>query len=127
MSFIVLDAGALIAIERGSRRVQALLERIRTHGMTILVPAGVVAEVWRNGARQARIAKLLAAVETEVVALDDVRARAAGVLLGNTASDDVIDASVVLCARERGARVTVLTSDTADLRKLDGALSIVAI
>jgi predicted nucleic acid-binding protein len=127
MSFVVLDAGALIAIERGSRRVQALLERISNHGVTILVPAGVVAEGWRNGARQARVAKLLAAAETQIVPLDGVRARAAGVLLGNSGGENVIDASVVLCARERGTHVAVLTSDPLDLSKLDADLSIVAI
>jgi predicted nucleic acid-binding protein len=127
MSFVVFDSGALIAIERGSRRLQALLERIEARGTTVLIPAGVVAQVWRNGARQVRVAKLLAATETEVVTLDDVRARAAGVLLGAAGRDDVIDASVVLCAREHGMQVPVVTSDAADLRLLDAKLAIVAI
>jgi predicted nucleic acid-binding protein len=127
MSFVVFDSGALIAIERGSRRLQALLERIEARGTTVLIPAGVVAQVWRNGARQVRVAKLLAATETEVVTLDDVRARAAGVLLGAAGRDDVIDASVVLCAREHGMQVPVVTSDAADLRLLDAQLAIVAI
>jgi predicted nucleic acid-binding protein len=127
MSFVVFDSGALIAIERGSRRLQALLERIEARGTTVLIPAGVVAQVWRNGARQVRVAKLLAATETEVVTLDDVRARAASVLLGAAGRDDVIDASVVLCAREHGMQVPVVTSDAADLRLLDAKLAIVAI
>jgi len=128
MSFVVLDAGALIAVERGSRAVQALLERVKARGTTtMLVPAGVVAEVWRDGARQARIAKLLAAAETRVVALDEARARAAGVLLGKAGTADVVDASVVICAREHGEDVAVLTGDPADLRKLDSRLSLVPI
>ena len=127
MSFVVLDAGALIAIERGNRAVQALLERIKRDGAKILVPAGVVAEVWRDGARQARIAKLLAAAETEVVALNGRRARAAGVLLGLAGAEDVVDASVVVCAREHGNEVPVLTSDPGDLRELAENLAIVAI
>ena len=127
MRFVVLDAGALIAVERGDSRVQALLERVRTLGLTILVPAGVVAEVWRDGARQARIAKLLAAAETRVVALNEPRARAIGVLLGSARTADVVDASVVLCAREHDPDAAVFTSDAGDLRKLDPRLSLVAV
>lgn len=127
MSFVVFDSGALIAVERGSRKVQALLERISALGMTVLVPAGVVAEVWRDGARQARVARLLAATGTRVIAFDEVRARAVGVLLGNTPEEDVIDASVVICAREHGRDVAVLTSDSADLGKLDSKLRLIAI
>ncbi len=127
VSSIVLDSGALIALERGSRRIQALIEQIRARGLTVLIPAGVVAEVWRDGARQARIAKLLSAPETRVVALDEARARAIGVLLGSKSRDNVVDASVVLCARERGTNVTVLTSDTKDLRAIDPNLPIVPI
>jgi len=52
MKDVVFDAGALIAVERGDRKVQALLDRIRTEAARILVPAGVVAEVWRGGARR---------------------------------------------------------------------------
>jgi len=125
--FVVLDAGALIAVERGNRGVQALLERIKKGGTKMLVPAGVVAEVWRDGARQARVAKLLAAAETEVVPFNGHRARIAGVMLGVAGADDVVDASVVVCAREHGTDVPVLTSDPGDLRALDATLAVVAI
>lgn len=127
MSFVVFDSGALIAVERGNRKVQALLERLVARGMTVLVPAGVVAEVWRDGTRQARVARLLAATATKVVAFDEVRARAVGVLLGKAAEEDVVDASVVICAREHGRDVAVLTSDSADLGKLDATLRLIAI
>jgi len=123
----VLDAGALIAVERGNRAVQALLERIKTGGTKILVPAGVVAEVWRDGARQARVAKLLAAPETEVVPLNGQRAQIAGILLGIAKADDVVDASVVVCAREHGPAVPVLTSDPEDIRALDATVAVVAL
>jgi len=74
-------ADAVLASAHGPRK-RALVERVKKGGTKILVPAGVVAEVWRDGARQARIAKLLAAPETEVVPLDDRRARIAGIMLG---------------------------------------------
>jgi hypothetical protein len=80
----------------------------------------VVGQVWRDGRRQARLARLLGSEITEVVPLDDQRARAAGQLCGVAGTTDVIDASVVLCAKERN--YGVLTSDIDDLRRLDSSL-----
>lgn len=77
---ITFDAGALIAIERRSRRMQALLAEIDRRGWHIAVPAGAVAQAWRGGSRQARIAVLLSDERTEIVALDDPIARAVGLL-----------------------------------------------
>ena len=114
---LTLDAGALIAFERNERRLVALLARALEHDLTLAVPAGVVAQVWRDGRRQARLARLLAAPEVELEPLDDIRARAAGQLCGVTRTADVVDASVVLCARTR--KHAIVTSDPADLRRLD--------
>ena len=118
-------ADAVLASAHGPRK-RALVERVKKGGTKILVPAGVVAEVWRDGARQARIAKLLAAPETEVVPLDG-RARIAGIMLGLAGIGGVVDALVVVCARERGSDVPVLTSAPGDLGALDGTLAVVAI
>jgi hypothetical protein len=117
MAGLTLDAGALIAFERNDRRVVALLARALEHGWTLTVPAGVVGQVWRDGRRQARLARLLAADELEIEALDDRRAREAGQLCGARGTADVIDASVVLGARSRGDRIA--TSDPEDLQRLD--------
>lgn len=125
MSSLTLDAGALVAFERNDRRVVAILSRACEHGSTVAVPAGVVGQVWRDGRRQARLARLLASDTVEIEALDDTRARAAGQLCGVAGTKDVIDASVVLCARARGHGV--LTSDSDDLRKLDASLRLVAL
>jgi hypothetical protein len=110
---LVLDAGAFIAFERGDRMVAALLKREllarrrpRTHG-------GVVGQVWRSDARQARIARLLQAIE--VVALDLDVGRRAGILLGRTRQADVVDAALVLLASDDD---WLLTSDPDDLRPL---------
>jgi hypothetical protein len=65
------------------------------------VPAGVVGQVWRDGRKQARLARLFAADELAIEALDDRRAREAGQLCGVTATADVIDAAVVLGAKAR--------------------------
>lgn len=115
LSGFTLDAGALIAFDRNDRRVVVLIARARERTAPLSVPAGVVGQVWRDGRRQARLARLLAACD--IVSLDDRAARAAGQLLGVARASDVIDASVVLCARQHRQRV--LSSDPEDLRALD--------
>ena len=114
---LTLDAGALIAFDRGTRESALLLRRVRQAGATIFVPTGALAEAWRDGRLQVRLARLLSDADIELVPLDDRVARAAGVLCGVTRTSDVIDASVVLCARERGGAIA--TSDPVDMRRLD--------
>jgi predicted nucleic acid-binding protein len=122
---LTLDAGALIAFERADRRLVALLQRGLARGAALAVPAGVVGQVWRDGARQARLARLLRSSSVEVVPLDDQAARAAGQLCGVAGTRDVIDASVVLCARARGG--AVVSSDPGDLRHLDPSLLLIRV
>jgi hypothetical protein len=125
MSGLTLDAGALIAFERADRRITLLLGVALRDRLKIVVPAGVVAQVWREGRRQARLARLLGADEVEVEDLDDQRARAAGQLCGLRRTTDIVDASVVLCARQRGHRI--VTSDPGDLAHLDPAASLIVV
>jgi predicted nucleic acid-binding protein len=117
---LTFDAGALIAFDRNDRRIVVLIARARQRQVRLAAPAGVVGQVWRDGRRQARLARLLASCD--IVPLDDHAARAAGQLLGVAGGRDVIDASVVLCARQRGDRV--LSSDCDDLRALDPRVDI---
>jgi hypothetical protein len=114
---VVLDAGALIAFERGDARMRALVREALEVGAPLRIPAGVLGQVWRGAARQAPIRALLKGPTTLVPALDQVLAEAAGVLCGRAGTSDVIDASVVLVARRE--RAVVVTSDVDDLRRLD--------
>lgn len=125
MTALVLDAGSLIAFERNDRRVVVLITRARARGLALVVPAGVVGQVWRDGARQTRLARLLASQDVRVEPLDDRRAREAGQRCGVAGTADVIDASIVLCAR--ALRAAVLTSDPDDLRRLDPAVQLITI
>lgn len=125
MTGAVLDSGALVAFERSDRRVVAILARALHHGDPLVVPAGVVAQVWRDGRRQSRLARLLGSPVCEVLALDDRSARAAGQLCGTSGTADVVDASVVVVARQRALRV--LTTDVDDLRRLDPHLDVVPV
>jgi len=125
MSGATLDAGAFIAFERNDRAVVAIIARAREQNIGLATPAGVIGEVWRDGSRQARLARLLGSGLVEIESLDDRRARAAGQVCGVAGTSDVVDASVVLCARARTH--TVLTSDLDDLRRLDPSLQYVRV
>lgn len=120
---LVLDAGALIAVERDDRATAAVIEAARMSGRAVVVPAGVVGQVWRGAARQARLARLLGARDVLVEPLTEIGARAAGVLCGAAGTSDVIDASVVLAARRHEA--TVISSDRGDLVALDPTIAVV--
>lgn len=120
---LTLDTGALIALERGDERVRSLLQRAVAEGLPLAVPAGVVAQAWHGGPRQARIARLLADPEVQVVGLDDPTARAVGILVARSGHHDVVDVSVALCAAERGH--VVLTSDPDDVAAVDPRLALI--
>lgn len=125
MSGLTLDAGGLIAFERNHRRVVATVARALERDRRLAVPAGVVAQVWRDGRRQVRLVRLLGSPLVEVVHLDDATARAVGQVCGATGVSDVVDVSVVLCARRRGHRV--VTTDPDDLRRIDAAVELVVV
>lgn len=125
MTGATLDAGALIAFERGKRRMVALVARALERGDILAIPAGVVAQVWRDASRQVRLVRLLGSYVVEVVPLDDRTARGVGQLCGATGTADVVDGSLVLCARERGH--AVVTADVRDLRRIDPDLELVPV
>ncbi len=120
---IVLDAGALIAVEQHDRSVLALCLVTVEGGGPVIVPVGVVGQVWRSGSRQAPLSRLLGAHGTIVEPLDLPVAKLAGALCGHARTNDVLDATVVIAARRHQARV--VTSDGADIRRLDESLSII--
>jgi predicted nucleic acid-binding protein len=125
-SGLTLDAGALIAIERGDRRLRVLLDEAEAIGWPIVVPVGPLAQAWRDGARQDVLGRFLNATDrVEIVEWDASTARAAGILCGRTGTSDVVDASVVLCARERNHHV--VTSDPRDFEVLDAKLSVIIV
>jgi predicted nucleic acid-binding protein len=122
---VTLDTGALIGIERGQRRMQALLEEATVVGLSFSVPAAVLAQAWRGSPRQARLMHFLGLGNVSVVPLDEASARATGVLCGRAGTSDIVDASVVICARTRDT--VVITSDPEDIRRLDPLVRISAL
>jgi hypothetical protein len=125
VSGIVFDAGGLIALERGDRRVLTIADTIFLDRSKVIIPATVLAQVIRNPARQARLGRLLQRKDTELVPLDGSHARFVGLLLAETGTNDIVDAHVVVCARETG--FAVVTSDASDLLRLDPSIPIVAV
>jgi hypothetical protein len=114
VSVLVLDAGALVAADRGDRAMIARLRAAQQHGLDLRSNAMVVAQVWRDDrGRQVGLARLLQGVDVRAVSPAD--GRQAGVLLGLAGSSDPVDATVVLLASP-GDRI--LTSDPRDLEAL---------
>ena len=125
MNGITFDAGGLIALDRSDRRVLALLARATERGMRITIPAAALAQAMRHPARQARLSRLIRQPGTDLMALDGPDATAVGLLLARTATADIVDAHVVLCARRAGQ--AVVTSDAADLRRIAPGLPVVMV
>lgn len=113
MSRLVLDAGAFVAFERGDLAMRARLHAARRLGLLVTTSSPVLAQVWRDGRRQALLARLTAA--TDIVAPDAAAARRAGELLAKTSTSDVVDALLAGLARPGD---TVITSDPRDLQRL---------
>ena len=116
MAGLTLDAGALIAYERGEPRVRRMLRLAFDREITPTIPAVVLAEVWRGDAKDAPVARLLKWCMVEP--LDEQRARAAGTLRRSTAGAGAVDACVAVGVRERGDAIA--TSDPDDMRRLLG-------
>lgn len=111
---LVLDAGALIALERGDQELKAILRAAAVRSFSVVIPATALAQVWRGGPRSAPLARLIDA--SEVDSLDEKRAKEVGLRLGLRGTSDVSDAHVACCAAEH--RATVATSDPDDIKAL---------
>ncbi|MDX2052655.1 MAG: hypothetical protein SFV15_09710 [Polyangiaceae bacterium] len=118
MNQIVLDTGALIALERNQRSMWAALKEAVRSGADVVVPSAVLAQAWRGTPGQAH---LQMALKHCVVASFDAVARDVGVLCGKTRTQDICDAQVAIVASRQVD--VVYTSDPADLRTLFSALN----
>lgn len=117
---VTFDAGGLIAIERGNAEIRALIRVLAEAGTPVLVPAPVVAEVWRGGAgRQSPLARFLnAGVKSgniQIVDLTFEAAKEVGMIFAR-APMSVADAAV--CRSALSARGPVVTSDPTDIQQV---------
>ncbi|MGF1662422.1 MAG: type II toxin-antitoxin system VapC family toxin [Kineosporiaceae bacterium] len=110
---VVLDAGALVAVDRGARESGYLVALARREPGIAVTVAPVVTQVWRDGARQARLARFLSLVDVRPV--DEDTARRAGGLLAAAGTSDAVDALLVDAA---GPGDTIVTGDGDDIERL---------
>ena len=116
---VTYDTGALIAADRGERRMWARHRALLVRREVPVVPAPVVAQSWRGTSRQALLARLLSGCDIE--ALDDRQARSVGALAARAATTDIVDACVVEGALRR--RDLVVSTDEGDLQPIASASS----
>ncbi len=113
---MILDTAFLIAVDRGDERARSYLTGSRRRGRQLHTTHPVLAQVWRNGGRQARLAVALRWLELHP--FDE--GRAVGELLAAAGTTDVVDAHLAVLARRLG--VGVLTGNVDDLRVLAAAM-----
>jgi len=109
----VLGASALVAVDKRDRAVGAMLRVLQRDGVPVLTSAGALAQVWREGRRQANLARVIPGID--VAALDDASAKRVGELLRQNRTDDLVDAHVALLVQPEDR---VLTSDQPDIKAL---------
>ncbi len=111
---LILDAGALVALERGDRDTWRRLNEESADGRKAATHGGVVAQIWRGGSgRQARLALAMRGIT--VHDLGDSLGRTTGVLLGRSGTSDAIDAALVVLAKDDDR---IITSDPVDIAYL---------
>ena len=109
----VLDAGALIAVDKRDRAVGAMLRVLQRDGVPVVTSSAVVAQAWRDPRRQVNLARVLTGVD--IAALDDIAAKKVGELLRANVTSDLADAHVALVVQPQDR---VLTSDEDDIKAL---------
>jgi hypothetical protein len=125
VSGITFDAGGLIALDRNDRRVLTLLARATERGMRITIPATALAQAIRNPARQSRPSRLIRQSSTDLMPVHGLDTTAVGLLLARTATADIVDAHVVVCAQRAGQAVDA--SDPGGLRRIAPDLHLVVV
>jgi hypothetical protein len=90
---LTYDTGALIAADRGERRMWARHRALLVRREVPTVPAAAAARSWRGTNRHALLARLLAGCGIE--ALDDGQGRSVGALAARAATTDIVDACFV--------------------------------
>lgn len=109
----ILDAGAFVAVERRDRRVGAMLRVLQQRRVPLATSCAVVAQVWRDGRKQALLARVLSGVDVRSLGPGDDRRT--GELLASSKSHDVVGAHLVLGVEDGDC---VLTSDPDDMASL---------
>jgi hypothetical protein len=114
VSGATFDTGMLVALDRNDRDAWVALRRLVNRGEVPTVPTVVTAQAWRDGRRQAQLARALGDCRPEI--LSDELARKAGELCRCSRTADIVDAVVIESAGHRND--DVYTGDIGDLEHL---------
>lgn len=114
MARVSFDTGVLIALDRGEEAAWAWLRRAVERRRPPVVSTAAIAEAWRDGRTQARLARVLRACDLHDVT--DGLARSAGQALAEVSGADTVDALIAASAASEGA--LLLTGDRDDMRAL---------
>jgi len=114
VSGATFDTGMLVALDRNEREAWVVLRRLVNRGEVPTIPTVVTAQAWRDGRRQAQLARALGDCRPE--SLSEELARNAGELCRRSRTSDIVDAVVIESAGRRND--DVYTGDTGDLEHL---------
>ena len=111
---MIIDAGPFISdSERLNSRLWALVKRAAERGEQLHTTHPVLAQVWRDPARQANLSRALR--HFDVHALDE--SVAVGRRLAATGTADVVDAHLAVVAEQLGT--FIVTTDHGDMSRLN--------
>ena len=111
---MILDAGVLIAIDRGTETGRSLLANVDRLAEPLHTTAAVAAQVWRDGSRQVRLARALNAMTLHPFEPGDIAQ--VGEALRRSGTADVVDAHLFVVAQRIGHNI--LTADVDDFTSL---------
>jgi len=116
---MILDAGVFIALDDPAKRgvVQALIGEMRRSGEVPVTNEAVLAQVWRDPAKQVLLGALLRTLSVR----DFGDAKTIGRRCAVSRTSDVVDASLAVLADQLGMKV--LTTDPHDMAKLGAAFT----
>jgi len=113
---LILDAGLLVSVDRNERSARTFLNAAIAQQWRLVSTEPAIAQVWRQGRRQARLAVFLKSIES--IAFDD--GKEVGALLGASSTSDPVNAHIVIVAAR--FREPILTGDPDDISRLCDAL-----
>ena len=113
---MILDAGFLISVDRGEDTARSFLTAAARSQAPLHTTHPVVAQVWRGGARQARLAAFVQTLTVHSFG-DGI---SVGWLLALSGTSDVVDAHLIVLALR--LRDDILTGDTDDLVTISAPL-----
>jgi hypothetical protein len=116
---LILDAGPLIVDgERLNSRLWAIIKRAAERGEELHTTHPVLAQVWREPARQANLARAI--LYFDVHPLDE--SVVVGRRLAASATSDVVDAHLAVVAE--GLGTFILTGHPVDMTKLEARFEV---